>query len=341
MVLLRTRIVVLLAVAGAAVAAVAAQVNNSPWPPGVQKVSESSPPLPPDQAMKTFFMPPGYHVELVASEPLVQDPIVIDFDADGRMWVVEMTTLQPDDDLAAINERAPECRVVVLEDTNDDGRVDKRTVFVDGLVAPARAQGARPRRAVGEPPNLWFVRDTNWRSHRPTRKELVTDTYGRADGNPEHNANSLFWAMDNWIYTSEHDGYLRLKNGKFETAPTLSRGQWGASQDDVGRVYRNTNSDALFVDLIAAALLHAQSDAGADARSVRVAGDDERQHRVAGSADAGRESRLPDGYPARGRHAARSTPRSARRPSIAATGSRRSCTATCSSPSRPAISSGG
>jgi hypothetical protein len=127
MVLMRTRIVIILAVAGATVAALAAQVHNSPWPPGVQKVSESSSPLPPDQAMKTFFMPPGYHLELVASEPLVHDPILLDFDADGRMWIVEMTAFQPEDDLAAANERAPECRVVVLEDTNDDGRADTRT----------------------------------------------------------------------------------------------------------------------------------------------------------------------------------------------------------------------
>jgi len=251
MVLLRTRIVIILAVAGAAFAAVAAQVNNSPWPPGVQKVSESSPPLPPDQAMRTFFMPPGYHLELVASEPLVQDPILIDFDADGRIWVVEMTTFQPEDDLAAANERAPECRVVVLEDTNDDGRVDKRTVFMDGLVLPRAIKVLDRGVLIGEPPNLWFARDTNG-DLEADGKELVTDTYGRADSNPEHNANSLFWAMDNWIYTSEHDGYLRLKNGKFETARTLPRGQWGASQDDVGRIYRNTNSAALFVDIIAA-----------------------------------------------------------------------------------------
>jgi mono/diheme cytochrome c family protein len=56
--------------------------------------------------------------------------------------------------------------------------------------------------------------------------------------------------MDNWIYTSEVDVYLRLKNGKFEVRRTLARGQWGATQDDVGRVYRNTNPSALHVDLV-------------------------------------------------------------------------------------------
>ena len=60
------------------------------------------------------------------------------------------------------------------------------------------------------------------------------------------------WALDNWIYTSEHDSYLRLKNGSFDVQKTLSRGQWGLSMDDGGRIYRNTNEAALFVDLIPA-----------------------------------------------------------------------------------------
>src|SRR4051794_10166541 len=53
---------------------------NRPWPRGVQKVSNESPVLTPADALKTFYMPPGYHLELVASEPLVQDPTAIDWD---------------------------------------------------------------------------------------------------------------------------------------------------------------------------------------------------------------------------------------------------------------------
>src|SRR5439155_17495623 len=60
------------------------------WPPGLQPVADESPALSPEQEMKTFFLPPGYHAELVASEPMVQDPIAIDWDADGRLWVIEM-----------------------------------------------------------------------------------------------------------------------------------------------------------------------------------------------------------------------------------------------------------
>jgi mono/diheme cytochrome c family protein/glucose/arabinose dehydrogenase len=239
-------------VAAVAFTSVAAtQIGNFPWPPGVQPVGGESPVLTPEQSMRTFSMPPGYRVELVAAEPLVQDPIVMDFDADGRIWVIEMTTFQPEDDIAGEKEREPRSRVVVLEDTDDDGRADTRTVFAEGLVLPRSLKVLDLGVLIGEPPNLWLMKDTNGDLRADTR-ELVTDTYGRVDAGIEHNANSLFWALDNWIYTSEHDGYLRLKNGRFETAKTLARGQWGLSQDDAGRLYRNTNSNALYVDIVSA-----------------------------------------------------------------------------------------
>jgi mono/diheme cytochrome c family protein len=243
----RIRLAAIAALAAAA-AAVAAQVHTQPWPPGVQQVAEDSPPLSPQDAMKTFYMPPGYSLELVASEPMVQDPVVIDFDADGRMWVIEMIAFHYPD-VQSEKERDPICRVIVLEDTNDDGKMDKRTVFAENLVLPRALKVLDRGVLIGEPPNLWLMRDTNGDLKADTR-ELVTDTYGRRDANPEHNANSLLWAMDNWIYTAEHTGYLRLKNGRFELAPTLPRGQWGVTQDDAGRIYRNTNSNALYVDIV-------------------------------------------------------------------------------------------
>src|SRR4029434_5728727 len=61
---------------------------------------------------------------------------------------------------------------------------------------------------------------------------------------------SLFWGLDNVMHTSENEVNIRLKNGEFELKPTLSRGEWGLSQDDAGRMYRNTNESALHVDLV-------------------------------------------------------------------------------------------
>lgn len=240
--------VVLLAVAAIVGVGYAAQVNK-PWPPGLQQVAEDSPPLSPDEALTRFYMPPGYRVELVASEPLIQDPVMIDWDGDGRMWAVEMPGYMPD--INASGEHAPVGKVVVLEDTDGDGRMDKRTVFQDGLVLARWLKVMDRGVLVAEPPNLWLFQDTDG-DLRADRKELVTGRYGRKEANVEHNANSLLWALDNNIYTSEVDIDLRLKGGKFEVRPTLARGQWGITQDDAGRIFRNTNESALHVDLIPA-----------------------------------------------------------------------------------------
>lgn len=206
-----------------------------------------SPVLSPDQEMKTFTMPAGYRVELVVSEPLIEDPVLIDWDPDGRMWAIEMPGYMVD--IQGTNERAPIGRVVVLEDMNNDGRMDKRTVFADGLILPRALKVLDHGVLVGEPPHLWLMRDTNG-DLKADAKTLVTDTYGRFDASVEHNANALTWALDNWMYTSEVDMFLRLKHGEFEVRKTLARGQWGASQDDAGRVYRNTNESVLHVDLV-------------------------------------------------------------------------------------------
>jgi mono/diheme cytochrome c family protein/glucose/arabinose dehydrogenase len=221
--------------------------QTRPWPPSLQPAPKDSPPLSVEAAMKTFYMPPGYRLEVVASEPLIQDPVVIDWDAEGRLWAVEMPGYMID--IKAVREHDPIGRIVVLEDGNNDGRMDKRTVFADGLVLARALKVLDHGVLVGEPPNLWLMRDTNG-DLKMDSKELITDRYGRREANVEHNANGLFWGMDNWIHTSEIDVYLRLKNDKFEVRKTLARGQWGLSQDDVGRIYRNSNPSALHVDLV-------------------------------------------------------------------------------------------
>ncbi len=180
---------------------------------------------------------------------MIQDPILIDFDPDGRLWAIEMPGFMPD--LPATTERDPTGRIVVLEDVDDDGKMDKRTVFLDGLVLPRALKVLDHGVLVGEPPNLWLARDTDG-DLRADTKVVVTDTYGQRQAGPEHNANGLMWALDNWMYTSEHDSYLRFKAGHFDVRKTLSRGQWGLSMDDGGRIYRNTNEAALSVDLVPA-----------------------------------------------------------------------------------------
>jgi mono/diheme cytochrome c family protein/glucose/arabinose dehydrogenase len=238
-----------LALCATSLGAVEAVENLPRWPPPVRRTPVKAPALTAKEEQKTIVVPPGYHVELVASEPLVVDPIAIDFDADGRMWVLEMPGFMPD--TSGKDSHEPINDVAVLEDTNGDGVMDKRTVFAEGFVLPRAIKALGGGRVlVGEPPNLWLMTDTNG-DLKADAKDLVSNTYGRAEGNIEHNANSLLWGLDNTIYTSEHDWHLRWKNGAFETVPTLSRGQWGATQDDAGRIYRDVNDSPLFVDYVA------------------------------------------------------------------------------------------
>lgn len=247
----RTRVFAALVATGIVglAAAIAAQgtakVPGNIWPPA-KKQMEKSIALSPEEAMKTFSLPPGYRVELVASEPMIESPILMDFDADGRLWVLEMLTFLPD--TSGRDSREPLNRVSVLEDTNNDGKMDKKTVFADKLLMP-RALKVLDRGAVliGEPPNVYLMKDTDGDLKADT-KEVIVNTYGNPNGGIEHNANSLFWAMDNVMYSSEHTWDLRLRKGKFESLPALSRGQWLISQDDAGRIYRNVNDSPLFVD---------------------------------------------------------------------------------------------
>src|SRR6478672_3303989 len=143
----------LLSLVSSAVLTGYAYQNAKPWPPGLQQVSPDSPVLSPEDEMKTFFMPPGYHVELVASEPMIEEPILIDWDPDGRLWVIEELGYMQD--LPATTEREPLGRISVLEDTNNDGKMDKKTVFLDGLVLPRALKVLDKGVLVGEPPHLW------------------------------------------------------------------------------------------------------------------------------------------------------------------------------------------
>jgi mono/diheme cytochrome c family protein/glucose/arabinose dehydrogenase len=228
----------------AATAQAAAPQSATPQATG-QASQSAAPPLAPDAALKTFHLPPGYRLELVASEPLVADPVWMDMDPDGRLWVVEMRGYMPTFD--GKGEDAPVGQVVVLEDTDNDGRADKRTVFLDGLVQPRTIKVLEHGVLVIAPPQLILATDTNGDLKADTREVLRSDV-GVKGANPEHSPNSLLWALDNWLYTSEYATDYRWTRGGLESARTLARGQWGISMDDTGRIYRNWNDDPLHVD---------------------------------------------------------------------------------------------
>ena len=213
------------------------------------------PPAPvrtPEEEAATFKLVPGFRAELIAADPLVGDPIAMQFGPDGRLWVLEMRGYMPNAD--GIGEREPVGIVAVLTDTDQDGRFDRRVVFADKLIMPRAISLVGDGLLIAEPPHLWFCRDTNGDSVSDEKTEVAAD-YGNIN-NPEHNANGLMWAMDNWIYSANYTWRFRwLGEGKFAREATVTRGQWGITQDDVGRIFYNSNSDPLRHDAMPSAYL--------------------------------------------------------------------------------------
>ncbi len=225
----------------------------APIPP--EKIPPS-PVLSGEQALKSFKLETGFRIELVASEPLVHDPVAITFAPDGKIWVVEMSGYMMDAD--GKGEDKPLGKIAVLEDTNGDGEMDKRTVFLDGLVMPRALTLVRDGLLVAEPPHLWFCRDTDGDGKSDSKTEVAKD-YGDQKS-PEHTANGLMWALDNWIYSA--DTTMRFRSGEedWQREPTSFRGQFGISQDDYGRIVYNSNSDQFRIDLVPSKYLQRNSN---------------------------------------------------------------------------------
>jgi mono/diheme cytochrome c family protein/glucose/arabinose dehydrogenase len=207
-------------------------------------------PLSPEEALKSFRLPPGFRIELVASEPMIETPVAISFDDQGRMFVVEMRGYMRDVD--GTTEKEPIGRVSLLTDVDGDGRMDSATAFADNLVMPRGVMPVKGGALIAEPPNLFFCRDLDGDGKAETRTVVAND-YGTFGGQPEHMANTPTWAMDNRIYSAGYGVSFRALGDAWQRGPGLGRGQWGLCQDDAGRLFFNYNSDLLRADLLPAA----------------------------------------------------------------------------------------
>lgn len=212
---------------------------------------EPSPVHSPAEELNTFKLEPGLKIQLVAAEPMVEDPVVITFDADGRLWVVEMRGFMPN--VNGEGENQPVGRVSVLEDTNGDGQMDVSKIYLDSLIMP-RAIALVPGGAlIAENGALWMTQDINGDLKADTK--TMVDAKYMGNGLPEHAPNGLWRSMDNWYYNAKSRVRYRLATGKpnearWERDSTEFRGQWGISHDDKGRLIYNYNWSQLHGDLV-------------------------------------------------------------------------------------------
>ena len=186
----------------------------------------------------------GFDLEVSASEPLIQSPIAIDFDNQGRMWVLEMPGYMPNID--GTGEEEPVGRILILEDKNEDGHFEKAKTFLDGMILTRAMKLCYGGLLYAEPPNLWFVEIDG---DQPGKKTLVDAEYVTG-GNIEHQPNGLDLNIDNWIYSAKCVFRYRMKDGEWLKEKTSFRGQWGITHDDDGRLFYNDNSNPLYGDFV-------------------------------------------------------------------------------------------
>lgn len=195
-------------------------------------------------ALNNYKIEPGFNIQVVASEPFLDAPVAMDFDDAGRMWTVEMNGYMQN--LEGTGDDEPNGVISILEDTNNDGIVDKKKIFIDSLVLPRAIAHVYNGLLYAEPPNLWFVEIEN---DKPKNKVLVDSLYADG-GNVEHQPNGLLMHIDNWIYNAKSHFRYQRKAGKWLKEPTTFRGQWGITKDNFGRLFYNTNSTQLLGDYV-------------------------------------------------------------------------------------------
>lgn len=157
--------------------------------------TDGSRPLSPLGSMRRIRVREGFTVELVAAEPMVADPVAIDFGPDGRLWVAEMIDYPSGMD----GHGSPGGRIRVLTDADGDGRYDKATVFADQVPFPTGVTVWRKGVIVCAAPEVIYMEDTDGDGAADVRRVLLS---GFATHNFQGRVNSLRWGLDNRMYAA-------------------------------------------------------------------------------------------------------------------------------------------
>ena len=168
--------------------------------PPLQELLVHLKPLTPEEALKSFEVEEGFHLELAAAEPNVADPIAMAFDENGRMYVAEMRDYPDDPPVGG----GPAGRVRLLEDTDGDGVFEKSMIFADRVHWPSGIACWKGGVFVAAPPDIFYMKDTTGDGVADVRRVVFT---GFGTGKSEDIMNNLKWGLDHWIYgTSSYNG---------------------------------------------------------------------------------------------------------------------------------------
>ncbi len=210
-------------------------------------------PLSPEESMKTFQFAENFKAEIFASEPLVIDPVSMQYDGNGNAYVVGMLDAYKPD---AVKGKG---KIVLLKDTNGDGRADTSTVFVDSLREATSVLPWKGGLLVCAAPNITYYKDTDGDGRSDLKEIIFTGFFNK---NEEAQITNLRFGIDNWIYANNAgqageisfsrkpdapplkvqgaDFRFRLDRNEFERS--TGPGQFGLAIDDWGHRFFTANS---------------------------------------------------------------------------------------------------
>ncbi|MDB4679789.1 c-type cytochrome [Planctomycetaceae bacterium] len=189
------------------------------WEEALANAAGTDPPLPPAEAIKTFTVPEDLELEFVLAEPQVQQPLFMNFDERGRLWVMNyrqypdpagLKMVSRDDFWRSVYDKLPKPpphhtpgadRITIHEDTNGDGKYDKHKTFIDGLSIASSFVKGRGGVYVLNPPYLLFYPDADNNDVPDGDPEVLLQGFGMEDTHSV--ANSLRWGPDGWLYAGQ------------------------------------------------------------------------------------------------------------------------------------------
>jgi putative membrane-bound dehydrogenase-like protein len=210
----------------------------------IQPATDAPRPLPTTEAARSFRLPAGFRMELLASEPLVHEPSGVCWDEQGRLYVCELhgynldghydieelnktgqldhvvRRIQATDEAKRKAESGTTGTIKRLIDTDGDGRMDKAQVFADDLPPCYGMVPARGGLIVACSPHIMFLADRDDDGRAEVREILFT---GFPEGVLERRLNAPQWGLDGWIYFGTGHGGTEITGPNLKDPVSLPR----------------------------------------------------------------------------------------------------------------------